>query len=296
MNLLHKTGRSILLRGKAKFVLVFLNGFLFALLLYFYVEDNYEKNLFQALASYVKSESEMKAMAEDSMLLKSLHLVNTIERTRSKIFGNQEINAWKADLIQPVTYDLMTGKKACGGFCYVLGRLLRESDVEIRFAQMKVGNEYGKHIVIEAKTSHGWVVLDPSFDVFFKRPDGQLASFVDVQSDWNYYKQQLPAGYDLAYNYGGVRYTNWDKVPVIMPLIKNVMYFTLGKEKTENYSLRNLVLRKFNLLFNVTLFFYLLLVFVTVRKFLRNRQRAVYLNPNLLFPRRSIEPLMKTTA
>jgi hypothetical protein len=297
MNLFHKFRRATAFRGKAKFVLIFLNGFLFALLLYFYTEDNYEKNLFQALTSYVKTEGVgNKELSEDSLLLKSLHLVHTIEGTRARIFKNQEITAWKADFLQPVTYDLMTGKKACGGFCYVLGRLLKESNVDVRFAQMKVGDVYGRHIVMEAKTSRGWVVLDPSFDVFFKRPDGQLASFADVQGNWNYYKQQLPAEYDHTYQYEGVRYTNWDKIPVIMPLIKNVMYFTVGKEKTESYSLRKLVLRKFNLLFNITLVIYLLLVYITVRKFLRNRQKAVYLNPTLLFPRKSIEPIMKTIA
>ncbi len=297
MNLFHKIRRIGLLRGKSKFILVFLNGFLFALLLYFYMEDNYEKNLFVALASYVKSESDNKAiLPEDSVLLRSLHLVHSVEGSRAKIFASQEVNAWKSELIQPVTYDLMTGKKACGGFCYVLARLLGEFNVEVRFAQMKVDNEYGGHIVIEAKTPNGWAVLDPSFDVFFTKPDGQLASFADVQGNWDYYKQQLPQDYNHAYRYAGVRYTNWEKIPVIMPVVKNVMYFTMGKEKTDSFSFRNLILKKFSLLFNITLGIYLLLIYFTIRKFIRNRQRTVYMNPNILFPRKSMEPVMKTIA
>lgn len=277
------------LGNKGKYILLFLNGFLLALLCYFYIEDNYEKQLFTALAGHVQTEVSKEALpagiAKDSILVKSLHLVNQLESSRAAVFSDFNVNGMKAQVIQPVTYDLMTGKQACGGFSYVLGRLLNELNVDVRFAQMKVKGLYGGHILIEAKTSRGWIVLDPSFNIAFKKPDGQLASFTDVQSNWNYYKAQLPAGYNMDYAYEDVRYTNWNKIPVLMPALKKVMTWVIGKERTDSFSFRNLVLRKFNFLFNITLIIYLILLAVTVRGFIRQGRQAGAMSPEMLFPK-----------
>lgn len=287
------------LKGKGKYILLFLNGFILALLAYFYVEDNYEKQLFKALAAHVRSDIQPAAVdpntSTDSTLIKSLHLVHFLEKNRAEVFGNYDVNGLKAQLIQPVTYDLMTGKQACGGFTYVLGRLLSEMNVDVRFAQMKVNGQFGGHILLEAKTPQGWVVLDPSFNVYFKKPDGQLASFSDVRSNWALYKQQLPANYVMDYRYEDVRYTNWDKIPVLMPFLKNIISWTAGKEKAETYSFRNLVLRKFNFLFNVTLVIYLILMFITIRSFVRQRKRANSFTPELLFPKKTNSSQMANT-
>ncbi|WP_315819865.1 transglutaminase domain-containing protein [Paraflavitalea speifideaquila] len=125
----------------------------------------------------------------------------------------------------------MTAQGACGSHAYVLARLLREMNVDVRIPQMTVKGQSAGHIIVEAKASYGWVVLDPLSNVYFRRLNGQLAGFNDVKNNWSYYQQQLPANYNMAYRYEGARYTNWDKIPVVMPLIKNIMYWTMGKEK-----------------------------------------------------------------
>ena len=59
-----------------------------------------------------------------------------------------------------------------------------------------------------------------------------------------------------------------------MPLIKNVMYLTMGKEKTDSYSLRSLVLRKYDVLFNITLAAYLLVILFSINIFVKARRKA----------------------
>jgi hypothetical protein len=89
------------------------------------------------------------------------------------------------------------------------------------------------------------------------KPSGKLASIADVQADWEHYSQQTPAHYDPKYNYEGVRYTNWNKIPVLMPALRKVLTWTIGSEKTETISLRTFFLEKYRVLFKLTLSLYL---------------------------------------
>lgn len=262
--------------------LLFLHGLMLGLLTWMYVESNYETELFRSLAAHVQQTS---ANTQDSLTITSLHLTHQLEKNRSVLFGSSKVNSVKAQVLKPLSVDLMIAQEACGGFSYVLGRLLQELGTDIRFAQMKVNGMYGGHILIEARLSHGWVVLDPLYDLYFARPDGKLASFSDVQHNWSYYSQQLPAGYDMAYRYDGVRYTNWDKIPVVMPAVKNVLSWNMGKEAAENYSIRNFFLRKFDLIFYGMLAFYALLLGVTARRIFQSRKRMQQSNAELLFPK-----------
>ena len=272
---------------RGRYILFFLNGLLLAFLFYFYTEKQYEKNLFASLAAYVRSSVSTNklsnpAAAEDSLLIRSVRLVHELGEDRLSVFGQYPVKGIKASYIQPVSYDLMTGQGACGSYAFILGRLLQEMDIEVRFPQMTVNNQNSGHILVEAKTSAGWAILDASFNTFFRKQNGQLASFADVHSDWNNYSKQLPANYDMSYRYEGVRYTNWDKIPLVMPLIKNVMYWTMGKEKTDSYSLRCLGLKKYNLLFNITLGAYLLICLFTINLFIKaRRKKAAFAGANI---------------
>ena len=249
--------------------LVFINGFLIASLFYFYSEDSYEKKIFETLALYVKTKTPATANREEAMLLNSLHLTYYLGTNRSNIFSIKEVHSFIPSVIHPVTDDLMTTNGACGSYSYILSRLLNELKITNRIAQMKVNGKYGGHILVEAKTSKGWVVLDGSYNLYFKKANGELAGFNDVQNDWNYYRSQVPANYDLRYKFDGVRYTNWNKIPIIMPAIKGILRLVVGKEAADNFSFRTSFLRKFHLLFEVTLFICLLCLGVTIRNFMR---------------------------
>jgi hypothetical protein len=248
------------------------------------MEDSYEDQLFRAIAQHVKDKTAKQGSAsEEAILLQSLHITHYLGQDRQTIFNNSEISALKPSLIHPVTYDLMTTNGACGSYAYILSSLLNRLKIPNRIAQMKVNGAYGGHILVEAKTAKGWAVLDGSYDLYFKKPDGNFASFADVEGNWNYYKNQVPAGYDNNYRYEGVRYTNWEKIPVVMPLVKNILYVFIGKERTDGLSFRTLFLRKFHILFVTIGVLYLLLVFTVVRKYIRKNKQAITLYLPVLF-------------
>lgn len=115
---------------------------------------------------------------------------------------------------------------------------------------MKAYGRFRAHNIIEAYTDTSWVVLDPKFGTYFVKPLSEgLASFNDVKDNWNYYKKQLPSGYNNSYMYADVRYTNWDKIPIILPVFKKMLTVFLGKERSDQVSLRVHFLRVYDLYF-----------------------------------------------
>ncbi len=254
-----------------RYFLFVLNGFLLAASLLFYLQDGYEHGLVGALASNVKKQYS-HYNSEDSLLAGGLRLTYYLEERRVIVFGNEDVNDGYSDILQPLTNDLMTGKGACGSYSLVLGSILKDLGFTVRFAQMKVNDTWGGHIIIEAKTTKGWVALDPSFDLVFKRKDGNFASFRDVQADWNYFKTQVPENYRKEYAYADVRYTNWEKVPVFSPAFKYALNVTIGKEATNELSLRVFFLRKYRILYYVMLSLYLYSWFRIVRRYTKKRK------------------------
>ncbi|HEY8895207.1 MAG TPA: hypothetical protein VIM79_10355, partial [Niastella sp.] len=96
----------------------------------------------------------------------------------------------------------------------------------------------------------------------------------------------------------GVRYTNWDKVPVVLPLVKNVLSVFMGKESTETLSIRTFFLRKFSVLFNITAIIYLTLVMMIVRRFIYNNRKRFAMHLPVLFSAKRptlmrVEPISK---
>ena len=108
-----------------------------------------------------------------------------------------------------------------------------------------------------------------NFDTYFINPSRRLASFEEVKNNWDYYKTQLPSGYNLNYRYEDVRYSNWTKVPILLPSIKKILDLSLGKKEADTISLRIYFLRKYNLCFNVFAIFFIIVFSFTVRKLIK---------------------------
>ena len=128
---------------------------------------------------------------------------------------------------------------------------------------------FAAHNIVEAKTGHGWVVLDPLFDVYFINPSRKLASFEDVRANWDYYKNQLPPNYDQHYRYEDVRYSNWTKIPILLPAIKKILDLTIGKKEADGISLRTYFLRKYEICFNMVLILFLFIFSFTIVRLIK---------------------------
>ena len=243
------------------YFLTFLNGFLLASLFYFKMEANYERELFRAIHTDISSK--IKATeSQDSVIVQVMHACHNLMMNRGSVFQGKDFQGFKSEILEPTSFDLMTAEGACGSFSMVLARMLQGFKYEVRVAQMKSNGIYAAHNIVEAKTDHGWVVLDPLYDLYYVTPSKKLASFEDLRDDWSYYKVQLPANYDTNYRYEDVRYSNWTKIPVVMPAVKKLLDATLGKKEADGISFRVYFLRKYDICFNVCL-----ILFVVVFSF-----------------------------
>ena len=253
------------------YFLMFLNGFLLASLFYFKMESAYENGLFLSIKSSIDSKVDDND-TQDSIVVKAMAACNTLMADRSSTFKNGiTLLGPQADFFHPASVDLMTAGGACGSYSEVLARILQTYDYPIRIAQMKSNGVYAAHNLVEVKVGTRWVILDPTFNMYFVRPDSKLASFSDVQHNWAYYSKQVPAGYDLAYRYEDVRYTNWQKVPVVFPAIKGMLNLFIGKEEADTISIRTYMLKIYSIYFYVALFLCIPIMLVTIRQIVKKR-------------------------
>jgi hypothetical protein len=174
---------------------MFLNGFLLASLFYFRMQSSYENGLFASLKASIDY-SINTADTRDSIAVKAMRACHNLMSNRVSTFAGSAALGGEADLFHSATVDLMTSRGACGSYALVLARLLDAYDYPVRIAQMKADGTYGAHNVVEVKNGPSWVVLDPTFNIAFIRPDARLASFEDVRKNWSYYSLQVPKGYN----------------------------------------------------------------------------------------------------
>ena len=237
--------------------LFFLNGSLLFTVLYFFIESQYETKLFNAIARKITRDTVARSNS-DTFFSHSIIMTNYLVSNRTIIFGDEKIGGLKANLFHSSTVDLMTGDGFCGSASVVLARILKANNYEVRIAQMKVGNTWGGHIVTEVKKGLGWIVLDPLFNIYFKKPDGHFASFKEVEANWDYYKKEAPSNYPPEYNYADVRYTNWEKYGFAGQAVYRTLTMILGKEKTDGICLRSYLLRNYYLLFWASLLLWII--------------------------------------
>ncbi len=248
--------------------LVFVNGFLIAFFILFKIQANREDLIFNSIAKKITSVGELE---EDSLIKSAVHTTHYLLRRRSEIFSGVPATGFVDEFIHPLSTDMMTADGACGSYSAVLCGVLRTMNIQSRFAQMKVDGVFGGHIIIEAKTSYGWAVLDPLYNLSFKRADGKLASFQDVSTNWDLYKQQVPENYDGRYRYEDVRYTNWNKIPVLMPALKKVMSLFMSDEELQGFSFRTFFIKKYAVIAD-----FLFLIILPL---------SIYLIAKLIYPR-----------
>lgn len=286
--------RSLLLVLKNLFrnlyFLMFLNGFLLASMFYFRMQSTYEEGLFATIKGSIDSRLD-KDDSRDSIVIKAMATCHEMMKSRAPVFigGTQSLGP-NASFFHATSVDLQTTQGACGSYSQVMATIFKTYDYPVRIAQMKANGTWAAHNIVEVKTDHGWVVLDPTFDAHFVRPDGHLASFDDVHKDWNYYARQVPKDYDLQYRFEDVRYSNWTKVPVIFPAIKGVLNMIMGKAEADTISMRTWFLKVYAIYFYISLLLYIPVFLYTLRRLI---QTKVFPNPEIPFTFRNLIKYMR---
>jgi hypothetical protein len=218
--------------------------------------SGYEDRLFQWLVAKTVT----PAMSQEAKALALMHRTHELVGPNAKVFSERPRESFRGGLLLSADVMLQEGYGWCGAFTLVLARALREAGFDVRLAQMKVGDQWGGHILLEAKVDDRWVALDAAYDHAFRRPDGRLASFADISHHWDEYKVQVPPGYAAEYDYDDVRYANWNKIPVAGPAAKALLSRVFGEEPVHTFSPRVYMLNMYVVAAWVLLLLYLVLV------------------------------------
>ena len=239
-------------------------------LLYFKMEATYEGELFSVIKKSIDKKTDFND-TQDSLVIKIMQSCNSLLRSRSTVFtgAKEDFDDLKVNYMHPASIDLMTARGACGSYSLVLARIIQNYHLPVRIAQMKANGQFGAHNIIEVEIHSNWIVLDPLYDLYFVSPTNQLASFNDVKNNWNFYRKQLPAGYDSSYKYTDVRYTNWTKIPVVLPAVKKILDVVIGRQKSNTFCMRVLFLRMYDIYFYFTLILFIPVFLITLKKIIK---------------------------
>jgi len=205
-------------------VLFFLNGIFFCACVFLWINANYEDRLYSRLVDSVVADG---ASQRDTAIA-LLHATHELIKPRLALFGTTAPTGLREKMLNSGDLALNEGTGACGSYTHVLARALRTAGLPVRIAQMRCAEKWGCHILLETQVDGHWAVLDPSFDLAFYNRDGSLASFKQVRADWTRHRTSLPVDYPIQYAYEAVRYTNWTKIPWLMPALKQLLDAALG--------------------------------------------------------------------
>jgi hypothetical protein len=214
-------------------VLVGLHVALLVSISFMLINADYQIRFYQALVDRTVT----PGMNDQEKVLALMNTSHMLVTKSNEVFGGSIKPGLKEKLFGS-SQEVLTGGGSCGGFVHVMGRALRTAGYTIRVAQMKIGGIDGSHIILEVLIDGKYRVVDPFFDVAYINKNGELATFQEISSNWEYFSAQVPPDYPAIYNYEDVRYINWGKIPVVLPLIKNMLVVFWGEDTVDHISLR----------------------------------------------------------
>lgn len=205
-------------------------------------------------------------MGDETKTFKNLvDLTYRIQKARSEnVKGLQGMTPMKTRLFRSGDMQLLDASGSCGNFSHVLAEFCKTLGMPVRMVQLKQNGYYGAHIIVEAKVDGKWAAADCLFKMYFVKPDSSLASMEEVRKDVAYFAKQFPPNYPYADAYADFRYTNWDKIPVIMPAFKWLLTQIKGEEFIASFSLRSYLLNLHKAQFFILLFLYIPVFFITL--------------------------------
>ena len=210
----------------------FLHGTMLMSILFMLSSSSYENDLFRRIVK----DNTTKEMSDREKAIELLHVSHQLVKPRERLISKPRNFILKKKFINSADMHLQEAWGHCGSHSMVLARLLLSAGYQARIGQMQCGGEWNCHVFVEVKLDHNWVVLDGLANTYFTHKTGQMATFNEVSSNWDYFKSQVSESYASRYKFDGVRYTNWEKIPVVMPTIK--LALSMVGVDVENFSLR----------------------------------------------------------
>lgn len=247
----------------------FLHGIFITLIFFFFIMSDYEDGLFDRMANNTFN----KGTQPISYTTKVLNLLNTahiVLRDRERLFADKygaltPVN-FRDSLFRSYDVDLQDASGGCGSYSYVLAKLLISKGINTRIGQMKCGDKWGCHVIVEAKINDKWIILDPTYNLVFRNKNNQIVGFKELHNNFNKFKSQTPSHYPEEFTYDDIRYTNWNRMALLSKTIKKVLKIFLTKEEINNISIRVLMMNIYKIYLIITVISYFIFCIFTFWK------------------------------
>ena len=137
--------------------LMFLNGGTFVAILFCAMMMHHENHLLDNIIDQAVSPD----MSDRQKAVALLNTTHELLKPRHEFFANDDGASIREKWFGSTDTHLMSAKGACGSYAGVLTRMLQRTGIESRLAQMPCQDQWGCHIVLEAKIDGKFSVLDP---------------------------------------------------------------------------------------------------------------------------------------
>jgi hypothetical protein len=225
------------------------------------ISCEYENSIYDRLVKNALPTSGQAS--EEDAVLGLLHAAHSLMRPHTSLLHDDQNGTLRETLLPSADLTLLDGGP-CGSHSFVLTRMLQRAGFTARIAQMRCADlGWGCHIVVEARLSDDWAVLDPLFDLHYRNANGTLASAAEIGRNWEYFSRQVPDHYDQSRDFRGVRYTNWSKLPLLTKPAAFLVGLLTG-ENPEEVSIRSYLLNVHQVYLYVLAPAYVLLCFITI--------------------------------
>lgn len=241
--------------------IIALNAIMVLLLFFKYIDYRYEYAVYRSLVT-----SNLDRKSETKTFKNLLSLTFKIQSDRRGYINDMYgMNPFKSRWFRSGDIQLLDATGACGNFSHVLAELCQVAGFEVRMVQLYYQGHFGGHNIVEAKVDGKWVAADGLFKTFWVNPDSSLASLEEIRENPKLYSNQWPKGYPYQNAFTNFHYTNWDKIPVIMPALHEILCLILGEDKADKISIRIYLLNLHKAQFVFLLLVYFPIFIVSLR-------------------------------
>jgi len=236
-----------------RFTLVFAAGFFLSATLFFKINADYNNELFEQLGRHINEEAKLKHENSEQTVVRAMNTIYDLQKDNKNELFQYGLHSFKAKYMRSTDLDLLDVTGSCGSSSLVLCRTYMAMGFPTRIGQMYAKGHFGGHMLVEVWSNGRWMVMDALFKQAFYKPDSTLASFKEVQNNFAYYSKQLHPEYPKEYRYQDVRYTNWNKIPLLSPLVKKGLDVIYGEKKANDICLRKYIIKFYVLWYYVFL-------------------------------------------
>jgi hypothetical protein len=238
----------------------------------FAIEARFENAVYDSFVAHTLH----PGMSDRDKALALLHATSKIfhDRRDDLVTVESPINTFKTRWFRSGDTQLLLADEACGGAAAILVEASHRAGLEARLCQMR-DSGVTRHVVAELFIEGKWVVADPSFDQFFLNRDGSLAGFEEIGAHWDYFKTIVAPDYEShGYTFKGVRRTDWNKIPILLPALKQILRLFIGSHAVAAISLRSMFLNLYSAGLYVSLLLLVLINANVIRLAIRRRPRT----------------------